>query len=242
MFEPKSDDMFKSAGTLLLVLFSWHVFGQIKITDAGLLVQNRHIWRGSKLGNAPSIEPSVTFSANRLHFNFWAAATPDNSYSEIDLIPSFQFNHFQLTLFDYYNPVRGAENQFLNFSEDRNRHSIELAFDNFSTETQRLKWMIGTFLTGDKNQATGKQNYSTYIEFRYPITFFKLKIEPFTGITPFGGYYADWFAIINAGIGISKSLKLSSRVSIPFNLLLISNPYQRFYFFNFSSGIVISGR
>lgn len=234
--------MFKPAGTLLFALFTLHVFGQIKITNAELMFQSRHIWRGSKLGTAPAIEPSVTLSANRFSFNFWAAATPNNSYSEIDLIPAFQFDHFQVTLFDYYNPVPGAENQFLNFGEDKNRHSIELAFDNFSTEIYRFKWMIGTFLLGDQNQQTGKPYYSTYIEFRYPFTFFKLKIEPFAGMTPFNGYYADRFAIINAGIGLSKSLKLSSRLSIPINIQLITNPYQTNYFFNFSSGIVISGR
>lgn len=234
--------MFKPAGTLLFVLFAWHVFGQIKITDAELMFQSRHIWRGSKLGTAPAIEPSVTFSANRFSFNFWAAVTPNNSYSEIDLIPAFQFDHFQVTLFDYYNPVPGEENQFLKFGEDKNRHSIELAFDNFSTEIHRFKWMIGTFLLGDQNQETGKPYYSTYIEFRYPITFFKIEIEPFAGITPFSGYYADRFAIINAGIGLSKSLILSSRLSIPLRMMLISNPYQTNYFINFSSGIVISGR
>lgn len=234
--------MFKPAGTLLFVLFTWHVFGQIKITDAEIMFQSRHIWRGSKLGAAPAIEPSITFSANRLSFNLWAAATPDNSYSEIDLVPSFQFNHFQATLFDYYNPVAGEENQFLKFGKDKNRHSIELAFDNFSIEKRRLKWMIGTFLLGDQNQETGKQYYSTYIEFRYPIAFLKIKVEPFAGMTPFSGYYADRFAIINTGIGINKSFKLSSRLSIPINMLLISNPYQNNYFLIFSSGIVISGR
>lgn len=234
--------MFKPAGTLLFLLFMCHVFGQIKITDAELMFQSRHTWRGSKLGTAPAMEPSITFSTNRLSFNFWAAATPNNSYSEIDLIPAFQFDHFQVTLFDYYNPVPGERNHFLNFGEDKNRHSIELAFDNFSTEIYRFKWMIGTFLLGDQNLQTGKPYYSTYIEFRYPITFFKLKIEPFTGMTPFSGYYADRFAIINAGIGLSKSLILSSRLSIPINVQLISNPYQRNYLFNFSTGIEISGR
>lgn len=234
--------MFKPACALLFVLFTLHVFGQIKITDAELMFQSRHIWRGSKLGTAQAIEPSVTFSANRFSFNFWAAATPNNSYSEIDLIPSFQFDHFQITLFDYYNPIPGAENQFLSFGEDKNRHSIELAFDNFSTEIHRFKWMIGTFLLGDQNQETGKPYYSTYIEFRYPINFFEIEIEPFIGMTPFNGYYADRFAIINTGISIGKSIKLSSRLSIPIKMMLISNPYQNQYFLVFSSGISISGR
>lgn len=227
---------------MLLLLFALNVFGQVIISDAEIMFQSRHIWRGSKLGTAPAIEPSVTFSANRFSFNFWAAATPNNSYSEIDLIPSFQFNHFQVTLFDYYNPVPGEKNQFLNFGENKNRHSVELAFDNFSTEIHRFKWMIGTFLLGDQNQETGKPYFSSYIEFRYPITILTIKIEPFAGITPFSGYYADRFSVINAGTGLSKSLNLSSRISIPINMQLISNPYRNNFFITFSTGIEFSGR
>jgi hypothetical protein len=234
--------MIKPAGTLLFVLFTLHVFGQIKITDAELIVQSRHVWRGSKLGTAPAIEPSVTFSTNRLSFNIWAAVTTNNSYSEIDLIPSYQFNRFRVTLFDYYNPVAGEKNYFLKFGDDKNRHSLELAFDNFSNDKHRFKWMIGTFLQGDQNPETGKPYYSTYIEFRYPITFFKLQIEPFAGMTPFNGYYADRFALFNTGIGFGKSIKLSSWLSIPIKMTFISNPYQNQYFLVFSSGISVSGR
>ncbi len=226
----------------ILLFIGINVSGQILISDAEIMLQSRHVWRGTMLGSAPAIEPSITFSANRFSFNFWAAVTPNNSYSEIDLIPAYQFENFQLTLFDYYNPVISEKNQFLNFEKNKNRHSIELTADNFAIEKQRFKWMIGTFLLGDKNIETRKPFYSTYLEFQYPFTIHNIETGPFIGLTPFRGYYADNFAFINAGISFSKRFKISQTLSVPISATYIFDPNQNNHFFVIASGIVFSKR
>lgn len=224
----------------VFLFVSVFVSGQKIELEAELLVQSRHVWRGSKLGNAPAVEPSVTLGFGRFSFNLWAAKTTNNTYSEVDLIPSWQFNEFSLTLFDYYNPVSGESNRYLNFQEGRNRHSIELSVDNYSIEKRRIKWMIGTFLLGDRNEETDKPFYSTYLELKYPFTVLGIETEPFAGLTPFRGYYAEKFAVINTGISFSKSFELSSTLSIPINLSIIANPHQNTQFFVLSSGIVFA--
>jgi hypothetical protein len=213
------------------------VLGQ-KIELAGeLLVQSHHVWRGAKLGTAPAIEPSVTFGFGRFSFNLWAAKTTNNTYSEIDLIPSWQFNEFSLTLFDYYNPVAGENNRYLNFREGRNRHSIELSVDNHSIERRRIKWMAGTFLLGDRNEETGKPFYSTYVELKYPFRIWFLEAEPFVGLTPSRGYYAERFSIINTGVSFSKEIDLKLPFTFPLSLSFISNPYSKQGFVIFAGGI-----
>lgn len=224
----------------VFLFVSVFVSGQKIELEAELLVQSRHVWRGSKLGTAPAVEPSVTFRFGRFSFNLWAAKTTNNTYSEVDLIPSWQFNEFSLTLFDYYNPVSGESNRYLNFQEGRNRHSIELSVDNYSIEKRRIKWMIGTFWLGDRNKETDKPFYSTYLELKYPFTVLGIETEPFAGLTPFRGYYAEKFAIINTGISFNKSFELSSTLSIPVNLSFIANPHQNTQFFVLSSGIVFA--
>lgn len=129
----------KSLFLILFLLISCKTFSQLQFSEAEIIIQSRHVWRGETLGTASAIEPSVTFSASRFSFNIWASVTTNNSYSEIDLIPSYQFNKFQLSLLDYYNPVPEENNQYLNFQEGRNRHSIELTADNYSVEKQRFK-------------------------------------------------------------------------------------------------------
>lgn len=231
--------MFRFLIAFFCITISNVVFSQVRISEAEIQIKSRHVWRGSQLGKAFAFEPSLTLSNNRFSFNFWAALTPDNSYSEIDLVPSYQFNHFKLSLFDYYNPVQSANNQYLNFNEGTSRHSLELSLDNFSVENRRLKWMIGTFLAGDRSKLTGKAMYSTYFEFRYPFTIWIIDAEPFAGITPFQGYYADSFAVINAGISFSKELHLKLPFDVPLSLSYISNPYTSKNFLIFSLGVKI---
>lgn len=222
---------------LLFILGSLAASGQKLAGEAEILLLSRHIWRGNQLGDAIAVEPSVTISGGRFSFNLWAARTTNNSYSEIDLIPSYQFNHFSLTISDYYNPVPGEINQYLNFQEGKNRHSVELNIDNYSIDKQRFKWMAGTFILGDKNEETGKPFYSTYLEFKYPFTIFGIETEPFAGLTPFKGYYADKFAIINTGISFSKEIDMKLPFTFPLSLSFISNPYSKQSFVIFAGGI-----
>jgi len=223
----------------LCITISTIVYSQVRISEAEILIKSRHVWRGTQLGQAFAVEPSLTLRNNRFSLNFWAALTPDNSYSEVDLVPSCQFKHFKLSLFDYYNPMQGVNNQYLNFKEGTSRHSLELSLDNFSVENRRLKWMLGTFVAGDRNKLTGKAMYSTYFEFRYPFTIWMMEAEPFAGITPFQGYYANSFAVINTGISFSKELNLNLPFKVPLSFSYISNPYARKSYFIFSLGVKI---
>jgi len=218
---------------------TFFTYSQVRISSAEIFIQSRHVWRGSQLGNDIAIEPSLTFACNRFSFNVWAAITPDNSYSEIDLIPSYSFNPFKLSLLNYYNPVHDDVNRYLNFKQGKSRHSLELTLDNYSVEKKRLKWMVGTFLAGDRNQITGKSLYSTYLETRYPFTVWLIDVEPFAGITPFRGYYADKFAVIHTGISFGKEFDLKLPFKVPLNISYISNPYTQNNFIIFCVGVKI---
>jgi hypothetical protein len=212
-------------------------YSQIKFSEAEIMVHNQYVWRGQKIGTGALIEPSVTFSSGNFSLNAWSAFTFDKSYKEFDLIPSYQFKRFTLTLLDYYIPDLEGTNKYLNFREGESRHSLELTADNYSVEKQRLKWIIGTFFAGDQNEETGNTNYSTYIEVKYPFTVLGIDAEPFAGITPFRGLYADKFAFVNAGIAFSKELDLKLPFTIPLNLSFISNPYTDQTFVTFGGGI-----
>jgi hypothetical protein len=224
----------------LFLFLSFHAISQIQISDAEIILQSRHIWRGEKLGTTPALEPSATLSAGRFSFNIWASLTTNNSYSEIDLIPAYQFDDFQLSLLDYYNPVSGENNQYLNFEKGRTRHSMELTIDNYAVEKRRFKWLIGTFLLGDKNDETGNPYFSTYLEFKYPFTVLGIDAEPFAGITPFHGLYAEKFAIINSGISFSKAFELSTRLSVPITVAYTYNPYQDKQLVTLATGLIFS--
>jgi hypothetical protein len=212
----------------------------MRFSEAEIRIKSRHVWRGTKLGTSPAIEPSVTISDDRFSFNAWAAVTMNNSYSEVDLIPSYRFNELSVTLLDYYNPVPGEDNYYLNFQQGQSRHSLEMTLDNYTIEKRRLKWMVGTFLLGDRNEETGNPYFSTYIEMKYPFTIFSIVTDPFIGMTPFQGYYANKPAVVNLGMTFSRDLKLKIPFSVPLSLSFITNPYAKQSFVIFATGIAFS--
>lgn len=222
---------------LTLFLTSLSGISQERWWEAEVMFLSRHSWRGEIMGTAPAIEPSATARMGNFSFNLWAAFTTDNSYTEIDLIPSYQFKYFALTLLDYYNPVVGEKNSYLDFSKAFNRHSVEATIDNYEVEKQRLKYLVATFFLGDKNVQTGKPYYSTYVELSYPFTVLGLDAEPFVGATPVEGYYADQLAVINTGLSLSKELDFKLPFIVPMTLSLISNPHTSNTFVTFAAGI-----
>lgn len=231
--------MLRSIIAFLFLTISYWGIAQIT-PEAEILIQSRHMWRGIKLGTAPAIEPSVTLTKNNFSFNVWASVTTNNSYSEVDLIPSWQLGEITFSLLDYYNPVPGENNRYLSLKEGISRHSLEFTIDNYWGDKNRLKWMAGVFLAGDKNEETGKPSYSTYLELKYPVSFLKLEAEPFVGLTPFKGLYADKFAVVNSGIVLTKKIKLSDSLSIPIVLTYTYNPYENKQLVTLCSGIVFS--
>ncbi|MDX9881099.1 MAG: hypothetical protein RBS73_03470 [Prolixibacteraceae bacterium] len=206
-------------------------------TELEMFFFSRHIWRGERMGNAPAIEPSVTFSRGRFGLNLWAAHSTDNSYSEIDVIPFFCSGPFCITIFDYYNPVPGEKNDYFNFSGNQNRHSTELSLSYEATVKLPVNWMIGSFVLGDKNPQTRKPFFSTYAELSFPFSVFCIELEPLLGVTTHKGYYADSFAFVNSGIVCKKDFSLSEKWILLCQLSGIYNLYINKFYFNVGAGI-----
>jgi len=232
--------MHKYLGLIIFILSGFCSFGQLRFSEAEVGITSQYIWRGTRLGDAPVVMPSATWSGNKFSFNVWSAFTFNNSYSELDLTPSYQFKHFQASLMDYYLPTPGESNDYLNFKKGESCHALELTFDNSSVEKARLKWMIATFLLGDRNEDTGKPFYSTYLEVSYPFSFRSIDAKPVIGMTPFKGTYADEAGVVNLGMSLSKELSLSKRFSIPLSASAYYNPYRNDGFFTVATGIYFS--
>ena len=188
-------------------------------------IYSRHLWRGDRLGDAPAIEPEISLSKGRFGFTIWGATTFDNSYEELDLILNYQvLPSLNLVLFDYYNPVRGEENNFWNYSTDNMRHTLDLTGE-FEKEGFPLTVLASVFLYGDKDRVNGKEQFSTYIE---PVYHFKLagkEFNAFAGFTPFSGYYAGNFAFVNLGFAFTDAFQVGEKLEIPVEIKFCTNPH-----------------
>lgn len=197
----------------------------------------RHLWRGDQLGDSPAFEPEITFSKGNFGLSVWGANTFNNSYSEIDIILNYKVLPFMnLSLYDYYNPVQGAENKFLKYSGSEMRHTIELTAD-LEKDDFPLSMLAGVFLYGDKDSITAKERFSTYIETGYKIKIIKPDLYIFAGLTPFEGYYARNSAFINLGATLSESFSIGKKIEIPAKVTFCGNPYTNKTWLVFAVGI-----
>lgn len=209
-----------------------------KLTLEGeLLFHSRHLWRGMQFGETATAEPSVTIRRGAFSFNVWAAKTRDDSYAEIDLIPSCKINQFEITVLDYYNPIPGEDNTFFNLKDGRNRHSTELALTHHPSAKLPVRMMAATFFFGDKNPNNGHAYYSTYTELGCPVNMAGFQLEPILGLTPHQGYYAGKFAVINTSLQVKRNFIISPALTLPVKFSLVHNPHREKTFVALSAGI-----
>ncbi len=186
---------------------------------------SRHLWRGERLGDAPAIEPEISLSKGKFGFTIWGATTFDNSYEELDLIVNYQIMPtLSITLFDYYNPVQGENNEFWNYSGDNLRHTIDLAAE-YNSGQLPFSVLASVFLYGDKDIVKGKEQFSTYIEPAYSFKLAGKDFGVFAGFTPFSGYYADNFAFVNLGFSFNDSFPVGEKLEMPFDITFCTNPH-----------------
>lgn len=234
---PKTPRMVRVFSFFAILMLTLPAFAQQKVNLEGeIMLFSRHLWRGDQMGNAAAIEPSVTISSGIFSLNLWAAKTFNSSYAEVDLIPSIKLGSLSIILFDYYNPVRGEENRYFDFSKNNNRHSVELAVSHAASHKMPLRWMIGTFLFGDHNASSGNPHFSTYAEVGAPFQINTLDIDPFIGFTTHEGYYADRFSLVNCGSTIKRVFAFYN-ILLPVQVTATYNPNKNKAFVNFGAGI-----
>ncbi len=198
---------------------------------------SRHYWRGFVFGDMPAIEPQVTFSKGKWSLNLWSAYTLNDSYTEIDIIPSYSLGNFEIVFFDYYNPVMGVNNRYFDFTPEGNRHSGELALNYNGSESVPFHFMWGTFLYGDRDTNTGKAMYSTYVEFGYPWSMSGFDAKISMGFTPARGFYSDRFSVVHAGFSLFHRYIITEQIYIPMQLSINGNPADSQVWIIFSAGI-----
>ncbi len=179
--------------------------------SVGADVYSNYVWRGTKFGTGPAIQPSVKFTKGSLAIGVWGSFDAAG-YSEADLFASYAFD-FGLTLgaTDYYYP--GLE--YFDYSDTSGSHAFEI---NAGYVFKGLSLSANYIL----NKAGGAASAGSdkYFEIGYSFTNFKI----FAGAGD-GWHTSDGeFAFCNLGLGTSKTIKVTDSFSIPVNGSVIFNP------------------
>jgi hypothetical protein len=170
-----------------------------------------YIWRGTKEGQGPSLQPYMQFEKWGLAIGVWGDFDA-SGYSEADPYISYSFPFgLSLTVNDYYFP----SNKLFDFSKDSSSHALEITAD----------YAIG----GLSLSANYIVNKSTVMESEGSDLYFEAGYE-FKNFNIFLGAGNGWhttdgnFTVCNIGIGTSREIKITDNFSLPVSGQVIVNP------------------
>lgn len=244
----------------LLILFALSItisssFAQTEF-KLGTDIYNRYVWRGQLFGgSSPSIQPSMNFSWNGLSVGAWGAyATGDFDFQEINLYLSYTFYKKMLTatVTDVYFFNEKGDVDYFDFDQATTRHALsgEIRFNGF--ENIPISALIHTYFYGfDAKDESGNNLFSSYAEISYNPTIKKMDVNlkfflgaalngqkyiNSDGETVFGYYHNEGFAIVNVGVGATKTFTVKDKLNIPLSGNLIFNPNDKKAYFTFGVG------
>lgn len=170
-----------------------------------------YIWRGSKLGTGPALQPSVTFKTGGLAVGVWGSFDA-SGYMEADPFVSYSFPFgLSLGITDYYLPGR----PLFEVSDTAGNHALEL-------NGGFTKWGLTLNANYIVNEAGGVASLGgdMYFQAGYAFKYFNI----FLGAGD-GWHTSDGdFALCNVGIGTTKEIKITDTFAIPVTGQIIVNP------------------
>ncbi len=221
----------KQVGTVNLFLMGscFQLFSQrqpaVKVNIGGDLVSN-YIWRGTKLGTGPAIQPFIKLTAGNFTFGGWGSTgfTRDEA-PEADLFLNYDFSFgLSLGITDYYFPGTS----YFDFSQITGAHGYEI---NLGYSVNHLALSANYMI----NQAggAGTRGGDKYIEAEYSFSSFSF----FLGAGD-GWHSSDGgFAVCNFGVSASKNIAVTEKFSISLTGSAIWNPEKEQFYLVLDLGI-----
>ena len=216
------------SGTLLVLLMMIFSFSRLNAQEekktspfsVGTDIVSSYVWRGSKIGSGPNIQPSLKFTTGGLTIGSWGSYSfhDGGDVRETDLYASYAFK-FGLTagITDYY--YQGVP--YFTYKGDTASHALEI---NLGYTLKSLS-LSANYILNDASKggpANKPGGGDMYFEADYA----------FSNCGVFVGAGNGWhtkavdgtIAVCNIGIKASKDLKVSNTFSIPLTGALSVNP------------------
>lgn len=214
--------------SLSMISTSLYAGDSLKVEPSvGADLVSRYVWRGIALSKAPAIQPYLDFTYGSFSIGSWASYTVgEDVIQEVDLYLSFTKSWFTITACDYFTPNDTISyNDYFDWNNNRTGHAIEVSAIIADIKNIPLSLTAGIYLYGNDRDDNNNNFYSTYFELAYSKSFHNnINFSSFVGITPFKGYYADEFNVVNVGISLEKEIKITDKFSVPLSGSLIVNP------------------
>lgn len=186
--------------------------------DVGGDLVSSYIWRGTKYGTGPAIQPYLSFSVGGFEIGGWGNyCFTSNEGAEADIYASYSFDFgLSIGLTDYYFPGT----TYLDFSDSTGAHGFEV---NLGYEIKGFSASANYMF--NEAPTAGTTGGDIYFELGYAFKYFGIHLGAGDGWHTEG----DKFAVCNIGISSSKEIKITDNYSLPVSGALIWNPEREEY-------------
>lgn len=191
--------------------------------NIGADVVSSYVWRGVNQGsNQPNIQPTVSYSYNKLTIGAWGSGNFAGSLKEFDLYATYALTDlFSITVTDY-NWI--FSKSYFDYANDKTDHLYEGSLAYAGVESFPLSASVNTMFYGADKKSDGKNAYSTYLELGYPVcTNAKLSVGASMFDSP-GVYANTGFSLTNISLKVTKEIPLSDKFSLPIYGIAGFNP------------------
>jgi Bacterial protein of unknown function (Gcw_chp) len=194
------------------------------VVNAGVDFYSRYVWRGSDIGDSPSIEPALSVDWYGFELGAWGAystARESASHDEIDfwLSHSTEFENgaaLTLVVTDYTYPNAG-----IRFSKS-DAHLLETGLS--VTGPKGFPLTVSAYVN-----VSNDDGHNTYFQLGCPASARDVDLQFFLGVAGGSkknpGYYGtDTVNAINAGVSATRKIAVTDTFSLPLTGALIYNP------------------
>ncbi|MBN2775814.1 MAG: hypothetical protein JXR31_16280 [Prolixibacteraceae bacterium] len=200
----------KKLTLLIIVLTAIFSFGANAQFDTGVDIYSSYVWRGTKFGSGPAMQPWLEYSKGGFSIGAWGSyCFTSNEAMEADLYASYGFDlgessSLNFTVTDYYFP----ESEYFDGASHFFEPMANLGLGSFSFTAA---YMLGAEETDVSDM---------YFEAGLSLGSFDLTLGAGDG-----AYTVDGdFGICNIGLSTSKEISITDSFSIPVSGAVILNP------------------
>jgi hypothetical protein len=174
-------------------------------------IYTNYIWRGSKYGTGPALQPSVKFVSGGLTLGVWGSFDA-SGYMEADPYISYSFPFgLSLGVTDYYYPGL----PLFDVSDTSGSHALEIN----AGFTKGGLSLSANYIVNEAGGAASAGG-DMYFQAGYAFKYFNIFVGAGDGWHTSDGE----FAFCNLGIGTTKEIKITDTFTIPVTGQVILNP------------------
>jgi uncharacterized protein (TIGR02001 family) len=173
---------------------------------------SNYIWRGTKFGNGPAIQPSVKFVTGGLAVGVWGSFDA-SGYMEADPFISYSFPFgLSLGVTDYYYPNLGGSF----FADSSNAYELNLGY------TYKGLSLSANYIV---NEAPIPASSGSDLYFQAGYAFKKFNVSIGAGD---GWHTANHdFNVCHIAVGTGKTIEITDKFSVPVTGQVILNPDKK---------------